>query len=51
MVRLISLLFVIFVLYLIIQAQLNKTEDSKKVLGLQEPSIITVEELPPIGLE
>jgi len=51
MVRLISLLFIIFVLYLLIQKQLTKIEESEEILGLQEPSIITVEELPPMGTE
>ena len=45
MVRIVSLLFLIFVLYLAIQA--NKASTEKNIL--KEPSIITVEELPPIG--
>ena len=48
MVRLISLLFVLFVLYLVIQVKLNKSETVDKGWV---PSIITVEELPPMGLE
>ena len=38
-------------LYLLIQKQLNKIEESEEILGLQEPSIITVEELPPVREE
>lgn len=46
MVRLIGLLFVLSVLYLLVQTQRNQVEKSEEILGLQEPSIITVEELP-----
>jgi hypothetical protein len=46
MVRLIGLLFILFVLYLIVQKQLNQEKQSEEILGIQEPSIITVEELP-----
>jgi len=46
MVRLIGLLFIIFVLYLLVQTQRNQVEQSEEILGVQEPSIITVEELP-----
>jgi hypothetical protein len=45
MVRLISLLFVLFVLYLSIKAYQEK---SNEPFTYKQPSIITVEELPPI---
>ena len=46
MVRLITLLFVITVLYLAV----TKKQIEPEALGYT-PSIITVEELPPMGLE
>jgi hypothetical protein len=49
MVRLISLLFVLFVLYLSIKA--HQAAESDKAFTYEVPSIITVKELPPIGKE
>jgi len=46
MVRLISLLFALFVLYLIIKA--FQTAESNEAYTYEVPGIITVEELPPI---
>jgi hypothetical protein len=48
MVRLITLLFLLFVLYLGIKASNKQPED---VYIMHEPSIITVEELLPMGTE
>jgi hypothetical protein len=48
MVRLISLLFMLFVLYLSIKAYQTK---SNEPFTYEPPSIITVEELPPIREE
>ena len=51
MVRMISLLFVLFVLYLSIKAHQTTQAESNETITYEQPSIITVQELPPMGTE
>jgi len=51
MVRLITVPFALFVLYLSIQAYQTVQAEPNKNVTYEQPSIITVEELPPIREE